>query len=48
MYDQLITYQSNKNLHMPYVGFIKYARLLELYYQIKNNNCWFAIKCTMV
>jgi len=37
MYEQIITYQSDKNLFITYVDFIKYARLLELYYQIKNN-----------
>lgn len=37
MYEQLSTYQSDKKLFITYVDFIKYARLLELYYQIKND-----------
>jgi len=37
MYNQLIAYESNNDPQTIYVGFIKYARLLELYYQIKDN-----------
>jgi len=36
MYDKLLTYHSAEKFNPTYAGFIKYARTMEFYYQIKD------------